>query len=73
MRLMSGSVSEVKDGLHGLDEDVATSDLNVKLLSNIADARPAVLFGAQQVLDTVDVCSLVLTLLLGSILALLNS
>jgi hypothetical protein len=61
----------VGDGLHDLHEEGASLDLPAFLLGDLADAGPAVLLGAQQVLQAVDVGSLVSSLLLSCLVALL--
>lgn len=55
------------------DQERAPFDLPSFLLGDLADARPAVLSGTEEVLNAVDVGSLVRALFLGSLLTLLIS
>jgi hypothetical protein len=61
----------LSNGFHKLNEEGASFDFPSLLLGNLANARPAVLSCAEEVLHAVDIGSLVRTLLLGSLLAFL--
>ncbi len=64
-------MEDVVDCFKDIDNPVASFDFPSHLLGGVADARPAVLSGAEEVFKAVDVCSLILTLLLGSFVTIL--
>lgn len=61
------------DGFQDLDHKGASFDLPALLLGNLANARPAVLLGTQQVFHAVDVSSLIRTFLLSGLITFLVS
>ena len=62
----SGSKVDIFESLQDFVDEVTSLDLPSFLLGDFTDARPAIFPGAQEVLDTVDISGLIMSLFLGS-------